>query len=173
MFRKKILFYLLSVLLAIFATYLAVSVISHTINKVLFFSAFLIAVTVSAILASIWQIKHKNLFESLLCFISLSLICINAISLSPLYVDRSLSVFVYLYSVENKTIPKDIFNEQYYKKYANRRIQEAEKMYFLKCDENACAPTIKSKIAYFILVPVAKITNSFANYKEFKDAITK
>ena len=173
MFYRKIFFYFILTLLSIFSTYLTVSIISNIIDKVLFFSAFLIAAIVALIFSVIWQWKSKNLFESFLIFVSMAVISINAISLSPVFVDRSLSVYVYLYSVENKTVPKNIYiNNGYYENFVNRRVTDAEEMGFLKCDQDTCKPTIKAKIWYAILVPIAKSTNAFSNYEKFKKAIS-
>ena len=92
-------------------------------------------------------------------------------SLSPVFIDRSLSLFIYFYSVGNGTVKRDTLNEQYYKKFFDRRIQDAENMHFISCDKNICTPKIKAKIAYYILFPIGKITNSLKNYNDFKKNI--
>lgn len=170
---KKIFWYFISILFAIFSTLFIAAILSHILNTVLFFSVFLIAIVLSAMLAIIWHIQNKNLFESLLYFISISLICININLIAPVFIDRSLSVFIYFYSTEKGSISTDIYDENFNKEFTLRRIKDAEKMKFITCEENICKPTCKAKLAYYLLTPLGKITNSLDNYKKFRQSIDK
>ena len=87
--------------------------------------------------------------------------------------DRSLSSFIYFYSIENKKITTDIFKPEYIEPYVQRRFLDGEKLGFLKCSDNICKPTLKTKITYYLLLPVAKITRTDKEYKKFKNFMDK
>ena len=171
--KKKIRYFIAYLFMVLFLTLIIISFFSYSLNKVLFFNSFLIALIVSVCFAYIWYVKNKNIFETFLCFLIFALISINMSALAPVFIDRSLSVFTYFYAVENGIIPNNIYNEKYFKEFSLRRIEDANNMLFLKCNDNECIPTIKSKLAYYILMPIGKITNSMKNYNEFKNVLDK
>ena len=91
----------------------------------------------------------------------------------PVTLDRSLSAFIYFYSVENKEINTDIFDAEYFDKYIQRRFDDGEKIGFLKCYNSICKPTIKTKIVYYTLYPCGKLSKTLTEYDKFKSMLEK
>ena len=138
---------------------------------VLFFSAFGIAFIAALLSFFIWRIFYKENFESFLIFSTLFFISVIFIYFAPVTLDRSLSSFIYFYSVENKEIPRDIYEEKYFSEYIDRRFTDGEKIGFLSCDKKNCKPTLKTKIVYYLLYPCGKISNTTTEYNKFKSML--
>lgn len=139
-------------------------------DGVLFFSAFIIAFISSCAAFLLWLKKNKNPFENFLVLLTFILFNTLFVYFGPVTIDRSLSSFIYFYAVENKTISASkIYNEEYFKPYIQRRFDDGVKIGFLKCDNSGlCTPKLKTKITYYSLCPIAKITGTLGEYKEFK-----
>ena len=91
--------------------------------------------------------------------------------LGPTTVDRSLSVFVYFYAVEENGIPENYQNERYFKDFTKRRLEDGIKTGMLSKEGNIYKPTIKSKILYGIFYPISVITGTDETYKKFKKSV--
>jgi len=142
-------------------------------NGVLFFSAFSIAFLSSFVAFFIWRKFYKEFFESFLVFCTLFTSSIIFVYFIPVSLDRSLSSFIYFYSVENEKITKQIHNQEYFENYIQRRFEDGEKIGFLKCDKNNCYPTFKTKLAYYILYPLGRFSNTTKEYENFKNMVEK
>lgn len=157
--------WLLSIALVLLVCFLQAKVYD---TDYLFNYTFLISFVVAFVCVALWNIRYKDIFENILLFSFL--LCFNMllIYIAPLTVNRSLSTFIYFYSVENKQISKKIYEDGYYNDFVIRRFEDGENFGFLECDKNLCKPNIKTKIFYYILMPLGKITLSDKHYKEFK-----
>ncbi len=84
--------------------------------------------------------------------------------------DRSLSGFIYFYTVENKSISMDIYNESYFRPFVERRFEDGQQLGFLECDSKTrtCTPTLKNKFIYYVTYPIGKLTGTLKNYDRFK-----
>ena len=128
----------------------------------------IIAIICSVLAVCVWTIKYKDNFEKFLVFISILFFNMLLIYIGPLTVNRSLSTFIYFYSVENGSVKKDLYKEAYYKDFVARRYTDGQIFGFLSCDEAVCKPNIRTKMFYYVLSPIGKITASDKHYKEFK-----
>lgn len=142
-------------------------------DNVLFFSGFTIAITASILGFCVWIKYFKEPFETVLVLLIYILFNTIFIYFGPVTLDRSLSSFIYFYSVENKEISSEIFNEEYFKPYIKRRFKDGEIFGFLKCENDICHPTLKTKITYYTLYPLGKITGTLKEYKNFERIIKK
>ena len=127
-----------------------------------------ISIFSSFIAICVWSIKYKSLFEKLIIFFCILFFNMLVIYIGPLTTNRSLSTFVYFYAVEKNEVNKNLYDESYYKDFVYRRYLDGDKMGFLTCDESKCKPNIRTKIFYYILYPLSKITASDKHYKEFR-----
>ena len=171
--RQKILFYILGLFLSV-AILLAITFLFSYINQgVLFFSAFMIAI-ISGILGSlVYTIREKDGFTNFLVIFSYVLFNLFFIYIGPVTLDRSLSSFVYFYSVENGSISRDIYRDEYFHPYIQRRFDDGVKIGYLKCENNICKPTFKTKFTYTVLYPIGRMSNVLRNYDEFSDFMKK
>lgn len=168
---KKLLQYFLCLIITTAIMLSVIFIYTKFTNGVLFFSAFLIAILSSIIGVLLWVLNNKNFFENFLVLMTFSMFNILFVYFGPVTLDRSLSSFIYIYSAENGKITKNIYDENYFNKYILRRFEDGEKIGYLKCDNNYCYPTIKTKITYFILFPLGKISGTLKNYDEFSAVI--
>ena len=136
---------------------------------VFFFNAFVLAVLGAVIGLGVWIIANKNFFENFLIFLVFSMFNTLFIYFGPVTLDRSLSSFIYFYSVQNGSVSRNIFKSEYFEPYVQRRFSDGDKIGYLKCDETCCYPTFKTKLTYRILYPLGKLSNTLNDYKEFKD----
>ena len=139
-------------------------------QNVLFFELFGISL-ISAIFGFIiFRAKYKDNFERFLVLFSYILINILFTYYIAVIIDRSLSAFMYFYSVENKSISTDIYDESYFKEYINRRYEEGKKIGYLICDydKKECKPTIKTRLTYMVMYPIGKLTGTLGHYDDFK-----
>ena len=169
--KQKILLYVLGLFFSMFIT-LIITLLFNSINTgVLFFSAFVIAI-ISGILSSvIYTLKDRDIFTDILVIFSYVLFNLFFIYIGPVTLDRSLSSFIYFYSVENGSIDMDIYREDYFRPYIQRRFEDGEKIGYLKCENGICKPTLKTKITYGILYPIGKISNVLQNYDNFSEFV--
>ena len=94
----------------------------------------------------------------------------------PVTLDRSLSSFIYFYSVENGQITRNIYDENYFSTYIQRRFEDGEKIGFLECDEHYCRPTLRTKFVYYVLYPcgiASKTLNEYYKFDKMMDNKTK
>ncbi len=169
LFYKKLLQYCLCLIVS--TVFMLLVTYIYTLNKdhgVLFFSAFFIAIVSSVAGWGLWYIKNKNLFENFLVVFTYILFNILFIYFGPVTMDRSLSSFIYFYSVERGEIPVEIFNDEYFRPYVKRRFEDGEKIGYLNCQDRVCKPKLKTRITYYVLYPLGRITNTLTAYDEFK-----
>ena len=175
MFKKITVF--ISALVVSILIMLPVTYIYASYKKgVLFFSAFLIAFLCSLVGFLIWHKFYKEKFEGFLSFCTIFLISAIFIYFGPVTLDRSLSSFIYFYSVENGQITRNIYDEDYFSAYIQRRFEDGKKIGFLDCDENYCRPTFKTKLVYYILYPcgiASKTLNEYYKFDKMMDNKTK
>lgn len=165
----KLLYYFLSLILSTILMLLVTSLYTcFEKHGVLFFSAFFIAFLCSFIGLGVWYIKYKNGFENFLIILTFIMFNTLFVYFGPVTLDRSLSSFIYFYSVEENSIPRDIFNKEYFEPYVQRRFEDGEKIGYLKCSEQFCYPTLKSKLTYWVFYPFGRLTGTLSNYDEFK-----
>lgn len=128
----------------------------------------IISIICSILAVCVWSIKYKDNFEKFLVFICILFFNMLLIYIGPLTVNRSLSTFIYFYTVENRSVKKDFYEESYYKDFVARRYTDGQIFGFLSCEDNVCRPNIRTKMFYYFLYPIGKITASDKHYKEFK-----
>ncbi|MBR6127839.1 hypothetical protein IKQ21_09160 [bacterium] len=135
---------------------------------VLFFNAFFIA-AVSGFLGSlIYLFVDRDKFVYFVVLVSYVLFNALFVYLGPVSMDRSLSSFIYFYSVEKGQTTQNVFSEEYFRPYILRRFEDGVKIGYLRCDGGVCYPTAKTKYTYKFLYPLGKFTGVMKNYDEFK-----
>lgn len=137
-------------------------------SEILYFNSIKFAFVSSIIGFLLWIKCNKDIFENFTVFLSQLFICIFVAYIGPTTIDRSLSSFMFFYSVENGYISKNIKDEKYIDNYLKRRYSDAEKIGYFKCDAQNCYPTLRTKITYFLFYPMGKISSTLDNYYEFK-----
>lgn len=165
---QKFKLYILGLIVSILTMFPITYIYTTYKQGVLFFSAFIIAFCCSFIGFFIWRKYYKEKFENFLVFCTYFLISSIFIYFGPVTLDRSLSAFIYFYSVENTEINTDIFEKKYFDKYIQRRFDDGEKIGFLKCEKNICKPTLKTKLVYYSLYPCGKLSKTLTEYDKFK-----
>ncbi len=166
--KHKLISFLICFIISIVLMLSAVLLYRIFYNGVLYFDAIFIGILAAFVSFLLWTHFNKEKFEALLVFMSLALFNILILYFGPVTLDRSLSSFVYFYSVENGSIPEHIYNDEYFIPYIDRRIIEGEKMGFLSCNNEVCNPTFKAKFLYYLLNPIGRVTKTLNNYDEFK-----
>ena len=167
---SKFLKFILLIIISVFLTFLMCLIHSkYYDDSILFNFTILIPVIVSILSVFIWALKYKDLFERFLVFTSILLCSLLIMYVGPFTINRSISTFIYFYTVENGQINKNDFNQAYLKKFINRRYKDSVDFGFLDCEDNICKPNIKTRIFYYILRPIGKITASDSYYKQFKE----
>ena len=165
---KKFAIFFVGIFVSIFLTL----AITHFFQKqnagVLFFSAFGIAAFSGGLSSIIYLIIDRDKFTYFTVILSYILFNILFIYLGPVSLDRSLSSFIYFYSVENGKISRDIFNEEYFRPYIQRRFDDGVKIGYLKCDDENCYPTVKTKLTYKFLLPISNFSGVIYNYRDFE-----
>ena len=170
---KKFSIYFISFLfvlcLMLFCTYLYV----YFEKGVLFFDAFVIAFLCSLVGFFIYRKFYKEGFEGFLVFCTYFFLSSMFVYLGPVTLDRSLSSFIFMYSVEKGEITTDIFDKDYFYTYIQRRFEDGEKIGFITCKDNICKPTIKSKLLFNTLYPIGKVSKKLDNYDEYREMLIK
>ena len=169
--KNKIILYLCAGFLSLIALLIITYIFTIFDKGVLFFSAFFIAIISGLIGGIAFSYKEKDFFTNIIVTVSFILFGILFIYLGPISQTRSLSYFIYFYSVENGKISKKIYNDNYFRPYVQRRFTEGEYLGFLKCDKEKCTPTTKAKLAYYTLFPLYKISHGIPYYNEFKNSV--
>lgn len=167
--KRKFFCYLFSLLISIAFLFFVIFLFNKLKgDEILYFNSIKFAF-VSSIIGFLFWIKfYKDLFENFAVFLSLLFICIFTSYIGPTTLDRSLSSFMFFYSVENGYISKDIKDEKYIDDYLKRRYSDAVKIGYFNCDDKNCYPTFKTKMTYYLFYPIGKLTSTLDNYYEFK-----
>lgn len=171
---NKFLKFTLLITASIFATLLICLIHSIFYNyNIMFNFTILIPIFVSISAIGIWKIKYKDAFEGFLVFWVILLCSLLVMYIGPFTINRSLSTFIYFYAVENGEINKNNYDKTYLDEFIKRRYDDGEKFGFLDCNNDICRPNIKTRIFYYILSPLGKITTSDKYYKQFKSIQNK
>lgn len=168
---KKLIYFTLCGFISAFITTLLIFLFIKFDLGVLFFYAFGLSFLGSLAGTAFWYIKYRELFETFLVFLCYFLTISFLAYLGPTTVDRSLSVFVYFYAVEENGIPENYQNERYFKEFTQRRLDDGIKTGMLSKEGHIYKPTIKSKMLYGIFYPTAVITGTDKAYKTFKKSV--
>lgn len=165
---KKFITYFAGIMVSLFILLTVTHIFVKQDSGVFFFSAFYIAIISGFLGSLIYLITDRDRFTYFVTLVSY--VSFNAlfIYLGPVSLDRSLSSFIYFYSVERGEISRNIFGEEYFKPYIERRFQDGIKIGYLKCDDKICRPTQKTKLTYKFLYPISKFSNVINNYNDFK-----
>lgn len=170
-FLKKFSYFILCLLIGILTIIAAFNILIKQ-GDVVYFKVYPIAI-LGTIIASIgWIIKYKDLFENFI--VSFAYLCFFCFFLfiGPATLERSLSVFIYFYSVQNGSIKQNYYDETFFQNFVTRRYDDGQKIGFLKCNSDGlCKPTLKTKILYRIFYPYGKLTKCLYYYDEFKKSI--
>ena len=168
---KKLIYFTLGGFISAFITTVLIFLFIKFDLGVLFFYAFGLSFLGSLAGTAFWCLKYKEKFETFLVFLCYFLSISFFSYLGPTTVDRSLSVFVYFYAVEENGIPENYQNERYFKDFTKRRLEDGIKTGMLSKEGNIYKPTIKSKILYGIFYPISVITGTDETYKKFKKSV--
>ena len=166
---KKFAIFFLGICFSLFLTLAITYFFQRQNNGVLFFSAFNIAIISGILSSTIYLAIYRDKFTYFTILLSYILFNALFIYLGPVSLDRSLSSFIYFYSVENGKIRQDIFDEKYFRPYIQRRFDDGVKIGYLKCDNEICYPTAKTKMTYKLLHPLSKFSGVIHNYNDFKN----
>lgn len=168
-FIKKFGYFVLSLFIGIIVMLFTANIFAAKAGEVMYFKVYIIAL-ISAVMASgIWILRNKDWFENFV--VSFAYLCFFCFLLfiGPATLERSLSVFIYFYAVQNGSIKQDIYNDAYFRQFAQRRFDDSQTIGFLQCDEDRiCTPTIKAKILYKVFYPYGRLTKCLYYYDEFK-----
>lgn len=115
----------------------------------------------------IWHKKYADVFESFLVYISYVCAGFAFIFLAPIAIERSLSLFVFFYAVENDGYPASSVSDSYKELFFEKRLKDGVDGGFLTIQGNSYKPTIKAKTFYAILYPLGYATNALQNYHAF------
>ena len=91
--------------------------------------------------------------------------------MAPLAIDRSLSTFIFFYTVQNGSIQEDKISQKYIDDFVKKRFDDAVKGNFLKKEGEMYTPQFRAKLYYYIMYPLGNITNTLDNYKYFEKDI--
>ena len=170
---KKLIWYGLGFCVASVFCLLAIRFLATYIHETsIFFKALLLALICAGAGTLLYRRKYKDIFETILVFISYAASLALIIYMGPVTLDRSLSSFIFIYAAQEGSIPADIYDETYFRPFAERRFKDGEKMNFLNRDNNGfCTPTWKSKLTYRVLYPLAHFTQTDDSYQQFRSFV--
>lgn len=172
---NKLIWYGLGACIAFFLCLLVIRFLATYGHETsLFFKALLLALICAGLGTLLYRKKHKDIFETILVFISYAASMTLFIYMGPVTLDRSLSSFVFIYAAQEKQIPADVYNETYFRPFVERRFSDGEKMNFLICHPDGfCTPTWKAKLTYHLLFPLARFTHTDASYQQFRNFVKR
>lgn len=154
-------------ILAIISLYL---LFSYNTGLVLLYTPYMI-LAVSFIGVLIWSVWYKDLFEKILIYVTYTCSLFAFVILIPLAVERSLSSFIYFYTVEQGYFDKRFVSNEYMSDFLDKRLIDGVKGKFLRQEGDLYYPTFKTKVFYNILNPFGILTGTLKNYEVFKDEI--
>ncbi len=165
--RKKFLVCILGWLIS-FIIYIILLVCFSFLDNVLFFRACLISVIAGIFSVIIWLKFKGDHFEAILNYITCVLLLILFTIIGPTFIDRSVSYHMIFYAVDNGSINvsdmKDIYLDDMFQKRINDELKSGM---IYKEDDNTYKPTLKAKLATYILKPIGTITNTTKEYDTF------
>ena len=114
---------------------------------------------------------YKDVFE--ICIIWLLYIFggFSFIVMAPIAIDRSLSTFIFFYTVQNGSIKENEISQKYIDDFVKKRFDDAVKGDFLKKEGETYTPKFRAKLYYYIMYPLGNMTNTLENYKYFEKDI--
>ena len=121
----------------------------------------------------IWWLKFKDLFCSILLYLTYVGFGFAFVFLVPFAVERSMSTFVFFYAAQNGSIPELNLSQEYKDYFFKKRIEDGVKGNFLVKEGNVYKPTLRTKIYYHLLYPFGVATNMLNNYETFVKEIDK
>ncbi len=121
----------------------------------------------------IWWNKFRDIFDSILIYITYVCFGFAFVFLVPFAVERSLSTFILFYAVQNNYFPELKISQEYKDAFFEKRVDDAIKGNFLSKDEDGYKPTMRTKVYYNILYPLGKATNMLGNYEKFEQEVNQ
>lgn len=141
-------------------------------QKVLFYTPY--AIFVGALVAAgVWSIWQKDIFDTFVVFCCYITAGFSFIFLAPYAVDRSLSTFIFFYSVEHDGFQATAMSDEYMQVFYQRRLDDGVNGGFLVKEGDKYHPTFRAKVYYHLMYPIGVITNSLENYQKFTDEVDK
>lgn len=135
-------------------------------GMLLLYMPFFIFVT-SFIGVLVWWYKFRDLFCSILLWLTYVGFGFAFIFLAPFAVERSMSTFIFFYAVQNDGIKELNLSKEYKDHFFEKRIEDGVKGHFLTKEGNTYKPTLRAKLYYHLLYPVGVVTNMLSNYEAF------
>ena len=142
----------------------------YSTGLVLLYTPYLILL-VSFLGVCIYSVWYHDFFEKFLIYITYVSALFLFVILIPIVIERSLSSFIYFYSVEEGSFDQTFISCNYMDKFTHKRFEDGVKGGFLKENNQVYYPTTKAKIFYHVLYPLGFITGTLGNYEAFKAEI--
>ena len=145
-------------------------VAGHSSGLLLLWIPFLVLIS-SLIGGGIWFFHYKDKFETILVWLTYLFFGFSFIIMAPIAIDRSLSTFIFFYTVEHQEFSKDKISKEYIDDFINKRFEDALRGGFLIQENEKYKPNYRAKIYYYIFYPLGMVTNTLGNYKKFEARI--
>lgn len=168
---KKIFCLIIGGILYISMLILGFSICSaYNSGLLLLYTPFIVIVS-SSIVVVFWFYFYKNIFETFIIWLMYIFLGFSYLIMAPLAIDRSLSTFIFFYTVQNGSIQEDKISQKYIDDFIKKRFDDAVKGNFLKKEGEIYTPQFRAKLYYYIMYPLGNITNTLDNYKYFEKDI--
>lgn len=165
---KKLLYLILGWIVALSVTLIGLTwLFKHSSGLVLLYTPYLVMFA-SFVGIAVWLIKFREKFEIFLVYITYITSLFSFVILLPLAAERSLSSFIYFYTVEKGSFHYHTLSKEYLNDFVKKRLDDGIKGGFLIKKDKKYLPTTKTKIFYNLLYPLGEMTGTLENYKKFK-----
>jgi hypothetical protein len=141
-------------------------------DKVLFITPYLILLN-TLLFSIFWHIWKNELFETFLIFCCFACMNFSFVFLAPYAVDRSLSTFIFFYSIQHNGFPENSISDKYMTDFYIRRLNDGVNGNFLIKKDSKYYPTLRTKMYYNLMYPIGLATNSLENYNKFSNEVNK
>lgn len=121
----------------------------------------------------LWLWRFKNMFESILVYITSASLLFAFLLCAPFVVERSLSCFVYFTAVEDGSISPTQITQEFAGPFIQKRFDDGVRGHFLEKKGDVYVATARARLFYAIYHPLGKLTNTLSNYRQFKQTLQK